>query len=880
MSSLLLRTWVLLLVAWLTACGGGGGGSGSSPQPPPASEPPAPVVNYTGNRLPATITQSNAAELAFRVISVRELTQFAEAQWTSPPQAPAEGEETRTGRFGGTATVRIDLDESGRGYIEALFDDYSDNPDEVIDGRFLQRLRPVTDVPAGLDYSFAGPGSLEFDGFSVSVGQSRLSLQGIVEIRGSDSSTFLVDLMASQVPGGESLYFEDVTLQFSEVSVSGAPRPAIELSGTVYEQTDGAVEFVPLGAIPDLGANEWAGYFVGGAGGGVEIRADGPETHLRSISFAFASIIMDLDGDGTPEAARRYSWPELNGETVVESSVFPGPIANTTNRRSVYVGDRTSLHGLFSHDDDGDWLTFDWSLVSKPLFSTVRIDDPASLPMIEFTPDEPGDYVFRLRATDGIDASDMSLVARAEPPESFVDTAELAGALEIGRPIAASTPILIDGRSALQWPYQEARPSWARTGFGAFSFSDTGSPSSTYLTVGQEGINEILFRQNSGFTGAPASRAEVTLAVGPAALETRIQVPGDAPARDLHKLDYDGDGDADLAIRVGGPGAARLSILLSTADGFLPGPDVVVGAGEVAPGDIDADGRMDFLHAGDEGVLVFTQLADGSLSQPLRLYYPAAGCSSGGGPTDVGLVDVDGAGRLDAVAVHPCGDGIVTWLQEPDGSFASPTVISFDNHRILSAAFGDVNGDGRADHAVSLLARTTDFDSGVSILATEPDGTVSQLEFIVNDDIDAQGVTIGDIDADGRNDIVVVNYDEILLLKGQAGGALARETVFADSEGPSFQPAVSLVDVNDDGLDDVYFCTTGPAARLLLQQPDGSFRVARGPRCTRFALDQPEIAVALNWNGTGETALVTLAESALLDVYLQGVHLYPTPAVQ
>ncbi|WP_405229742.1 FG-GAP repeat domain-containing protein [Lentisalinibacter sediminis] len=836
-------------------------------------------MNYTGNRLPATITQSNAAELAFRVISVRELTQFAEAQWTDPPQAPAEGEETQTGRFGGTATVRIDLDASGRGYIEAVFDDYSDDPDEVINGRFLQRLRPAAGVPAGLDYSFAGPGSLEFDGFSVSVGQDELLLQGVVEIQGLDSNTFLVDLIASQGPTGESLYFEDVTLRFSEVSVAGVPRPAIDLSGTVFEETDGAVDFISLGPIPDLGANEWAGYVVGGAGGGLHMQADGPATHFRPISFAFASIIMDLDGDGTPETARRYSWPELNGETVVESSVFAGPIANTANRRSVFVGDRTSLHGLFSHDDDGDWLTFDWSLVSKPLFSSAQIDGPTTQPLIEFIPDEPGDYVFRLRVSDGIDAGDMWLVVRAEPEGTFVDQRPLAGALEIGQPIATSTPILIDARSALQWPYGQGLPSWARTGFGAFSFSDTGNPSSTYLSVGQEGINEILFRQNSDFTGAPASSAEVRLAVGPAVFETRTQVPGE-PARDLHKLDYDGDGDADLAIRVGGPGAARLRILLSTPDGFLPGPDVAVGAGEVAPGDLDLDGRMDFLHAGDEGLLMLRQLPDGSLSETLRLDYPAAGCASGGGPTDVGLIDVDGAGGLDAAAVHPCGDGIVTWLQESDGTFTSPTVISFDNHRILSAAFGDVNGDGRADYAVSLLANTTDFDSGVSILATQPDGTVSQLEFIVNDSIGAQGVAIGDVDADARNDIVVVNYDEIVLLKGQAGGAFVRETVFTDPESPPFQPAVSLVDVNDDGLKDVYFCTTGPDARLLLQEPDGRFGIARGPRCTAFDLDQPEIAVAMNWNGTDETALVTLAESALLDVYLQGAALYPVPVAE
>ncbi len=871
---------VLLVAGCLTACGGGGGG-GSSPQPspaPPASEPPAPVVRYTGNRLPAAITQSNAAELAFRVISIRELTQFAEAQWLDPPQVPAEGEETQQGRFGGTVRVRIDLDASGRGYIEAVFDNYSDNTDELIDGRFLQRLWPVAGVPAGIDYSFAGPGRLEFDEFSVSVGQDELALQGVVEIQGVDSNTFLVDLIASHGPAGESLYFEDVTLRFSEVSVAGAPRAAVDLSGTVFEETEGAVDFTSLGPIPDLGASEWAGYVVGGAGGGIEMQADGPVTHFRPISFAFASVIMDLDEDGTPETARRYSWPELNGETVVESSVFPGPIANAANRRSMFVGERASLHGLFSHDDDGDWLTFDWSLVSKPLFSSAQIDGPATQPVIDFIPDESGDYVFRLRVSDGIDAGDMWLVVRAEPEGTFVDKKPLAGALEVGRPIATSTPILIDARSAVQWPYEQNPPSWARTGFGAFSFSDTGSPSSTYLSVEQEGINQIRFSKNS-FGGAPASSAEVALAVGPEAFETQIRVPGE-PARDLHQLDYEGDGDADLAIRVGGPGAARLRVLLSTPTGFVPGPDVTVGAGEVAPGDIDADGRMDFLHAGDDGLLIFTQRPDGSLSAPLRLDYPAAGCSSGGGPTDIGLVDVDGAGRLDVVAVHPCGDGLVTWLQEPDGSFASPTVIGFDNHRIISAAFGDVNGDGRADYAVSLRASSTFFESGVSILATQPDGAVSQVEFVLNDSIGTQGVTIGDINTDNRNDIVIVNFDEIVLLKGQAGGALVRETIFADSEGPSFQPAVSLVDLNDDGLKDVYFCTTGPGARLLLQEPDGSFDVARGPRCSRFELDQPEIAVALNWNGTDETALVTLAENALLDVYLQGVRLYPVPVLE
>ena len=882
-----IRRYEFLLLGFVTACGGGGGSS-SPPLagPPSIQEPPAPTVNYTGSRQSLVLTQSNVSHLAYTAFTLRSLVQDVELLWVDAPQGPIDDQSTISGQLGGQVTLRAQTDSNGRGYLEADFQDYSDDPDITVNGRLLQRFRPESGEPGNIDFSFAGPGTLEFDDLTVSVGGASLTYLGVLRITGVDSDAFHVNVIVSESAGGTSVYFENCTLQFSEAQVGSSIRPAVDIAGAIYERSEGGFEFSSLGPIPDLGFNESAGYIVGGAGGGIEMIADGPTTHVRSISFAFASIIMDMDGDGSPETAKRYSWPGLAGEPVVETSVMQGPIANAGNRRSPAASAPVKMHGLFSHDDDGDWLTFAWQLLARPPLSTVSADDVAARPYFEFSPDVAGDYVWQLRVSDGASASKTAVVIRHAPSDADDADDEPAGGLEVGQPPATvSTPILIDAKSSMNWPYEPSNAFWFRTGFGNSVFDDTGDPASTYLTVANEGLNGIRFSHDSPFAGAPNSHAEISLAVGPGVFETAIDLPGDANAFDVHKLDFDGDGDHDLALRAGVGGAERIVIFLATPDGLEPGPDVPAGRGEIAHNDMNGDGLADLLSAADEGLLLFMQAPDHSLAAPQLLEYPASGCDLSEGTTDIALDNVDASGRADVIAVHPCRDAIVSWLQQTAGGFGAASTIAFENHRILGAAFGDVNSDGRTDVLATLSGVSTDYEDGVSILVSQPNGMLAEQYFVKRTGIGGMGSTIGDIDNDGRADAVIVNIDEVILYRQQPDSTLVPSVIYSDPGSSPFEPAISLVDLDDDGHRDIFFCNSEPIKQLLLQQPGGAFQHVRGPQCLHMDLVQPEIAASVDLNGDGSIELVTATDEArgsvgelvLLKVYLQGIQAYPVP---
>nr|WP_229262377.1 Ig-like domain-containing protein [Duganella guangzhouensis] len=67
---------------------------------------------------------------------------------------------------------------------------------------------------------------------------------------------------------------------------------------------------------------------------------------------------------------------------------------------TVLSGGSTTLSGALSYDEDGDALTYNWTLDSKPAGSTAALLQPASSD-ISFTPDLPGNYTLLLKVGDG-----------------------------------------------------------------------------------------------------------------------------------------------------------------------------------------------------------------------------------------------------------------------------------------------------------------------------------------------------------------------------------------------------------------------------------------------------------------------------------------------
>jgi len=180
-------------------------------------------------------------------------------------------------------------------------------------------------------------------------------------------------------------------------------------------------------------------------------------------------------------------------------------------------------------------------------------------------------------------------------------------------------------------------------------------------------------------------------------------------AYSVEVADVNGDTRADI-VGVGGAGAA---ILYQSALGTLsPGPTVTAGSGPdaVAVGDLNGDLLSDFAVAnrgsGDGRIRGNLSLILQNPSFP-ETFLPAQPHATESSPSSVAVADFNGDGRLD-IAVANSGDlggnnniirsGATVHLQSPTtaGQFL-PGVLYGGEGQVLGVAAGDMNGDGRTD---------------------------------------------------------------------------------------------------------------------------------------------------------------------------------------
>ena len=79
---------------------------------------------------------------------------------------------------------------------------------------------------------------------------------------------------------------------------------------------------------------------------------------------------------------------------------------------TVLVGATANLSAALSFDDDGDPLSYQWTLDAKPAGSTAAFASPAT-PTASLAPDVPGTYVAAVRVSDGQRASIAYVTVRA-----------------------------------------------------------------------------------------------------------------------------------------------------------------------------------------------------------------------------------------------------------------------------------------------------------------------------------------------------------------------------------------------------------------------------------------------------------------------------------
>jgi len=209
---------------------------------------------------------------------------------------------------------------------------------------------------------------------------------------------------------------------------------------------------------------------------------------------------------------------------------------------------------------------------------------------------------------------------------------------------------------------------------------------------------------------------------------------------------------------------AQLALLAPAPDSPIPLAD---GPGSVALGQVDQDGKLDLVVASGGGITVFLGQGNGRFRvaprSPIRLPEPC---------TEMVLGDFSGDGKLDMALANHGTYGVMILVGDGNGGFAlaphSPVIMKEGEHPHTHGLLaGDLNGDGKLD----LISVNSD-DNDVSVAFADGKGgfTRAPSPFAVAPS-PYPGV-LGDLNGDGHLDIIATSTARRTPQQGAPTGAL------------------------------------------------------------------------------------------------------------
>jgi thioredoxin-like negative regulator of GroEL len=362
--------------------------------------------------------------------------------------------------------------------------------------------------------------------------------------------------------------------------------------------------------------------------------------------------------------------------------------------------------------------------------------------------------------------------------------------------------------------------------------------------------------------------------------ETPLHQLPEVMAGGVGLLDFDGDGFLDVYAVQGGPfppatppGTAGDRLFRNRGDGTFDDVTDRSGVGRagtgyghgVAVGDVDNDGRPDLFLTRWRSYRLLRNRGDGRFDDVTRL---AGLAGDRGWPTSAAFADLDGDGDLDLYVCHyvawdaahprlcqsPARSGYTscdpkTLQPEPDhvyrndrGRFTDVTAesgLAETTGRGLGVVAADLDGDGRIDLFVANDGSPNFFWRNLGEFRFEEAGLASGLSANASGGYQAgMGVACGDLDGDGRIDLVVTNFfgESTSFFKNLGRGNFSEQSAAVGLLALTRAMlgfGVALVDANNDGRIDFLsanghvndFRPSVPYAmppQLLLGRPGGS----------------------------------------------------------
>ncbi len=335
-----------------------------------------------------------------------------------------------------------------------------------------------------------------------------------------------------------------------------------------------------------------------------------------------------------------------------------------------------------------------------------------------------------------------------------------------------------------------------------------------------------------------------------------IKIPVDREVLSLVTGDFNHDGRTDLAY-VGSPD--RLIVRFNSKDNPTDWtkqveqrvPDLATGGMILASGDLNGDGRDDLAILGKERSFVVHQSEEGTLLPAKTLMNTSSGLSL------AQAADLDGDGRIDLcyTATENNESILCARLQTPAGDFGPELRFPLAKPRSVTLAELD-----REPGRELLTIDSTTGRLAISKLRRPEESTgelaaqLVQYGFGDQSTRNARDLAIGDIDGDGRADVVVTDP------------ASARMIVFRQHEqtgldlGETFPGLVGaqhvrILDVDGDGASDVLVLSSEEGVVGLCRFNEGRLTFPRP-----LPVGEKPIAMEIaDVNGDGQPELVVIA---------------------
>ena len=299
--------------------------------------------------------------------------------------------------------------------------------------------------------------------------------------------------------------------------------------------------------------------------------------------------------------------------------------------------------------------------------------------------------------------------------------------------------------------------------------------------------------------------------------------------------DVNGDGKLDLV--VANSISLTVGVILGNGDGTFQRAVTYPAGGSpwsVAVADVNGDGKPDII-VGDESScyacsgdgLVGVLLGNGDGTFQPVVTYKSGGDSFETSPTALAVADLNGDGKVDIAMTNYCrsscsasAEGEVSvLLGKGNGTFQA--AVSYDSGgeglSIGAIAIADVNGDGKPDLLISNGNSVSGGVSGpgaIGVLLGNGDGSFQPAVLYGSGAYSATSVTVGDVDSDGKPDLVVTNFcsptgctnprgpGTIGVLKGNGDGTFQTAVTYnAGGTWGAFSTVVA--DVDGDGRPDL-----------------------------------------------------------------------------